>query len=115
MLIRLRPRHESMVLIVFALIVGGFFGLASVDAGEVLRFRLPKPKSVHVKDETTAKSYDKSLKNLGVSSKIHSHDGHYDLSMQCPQWREAEFKTHAEVEKWDKWLVSLGFETKHQH
>jgi hypothetical protein len=115
MITRPRPAQESILLFTFAVVTSGLLGLDFAAADELLRFRLPKAKSVHVKDEATAKSYDKSLKTLGVSSKLHGHDGHFDLSIHCPQWREAEFKTHAEVDKWSKWLTSLGFETKHQH
>ena len=112
---RPRPLRESIMLFTFAAITSGLLGLDSAAAKELLKFRLPKASSVHLKDEATAKSYEKSLKALGVSSKLQGHDGHYDLSIQCPQWREAEFKTHAEVDKWSKWLSALGFETKHQH
>lgn len=115
MLSRISPMRESLLLFTFSVVATGLMGLGSAEAAETLRFRLPKAKSIHVQDEATAKSYDKSLKTLGVASKLHGHDGHFDLSMQCPQWRQAEFGTHAEVEKWRKWLASLGFETTHQH
>ena len=115
MLTRLGSIRETVLLFTFAVVINGVIGLTSVDAAELLKFRLAKAKSVHLKDEATAKSYEKSLKSLGVSSKLHGHDGHFDLSFHCPQWLEAEFKSHAEVDKWGKWLSSLGFETKHQH
>lgn len=106
---------ETVLLLTFAIVTSGFLGLCSADGGEVLRYRLAKPKAVHLKDQATAKSYESSLKSLGVTSKLNGHDGHFDLSIHCPQWLETEFKTHAEVDKWAKWLASLGFETKHQH
>ena len=112
---RPKPVQETVLLFTFAAVISGLIGLTSADGAELLRFRLAKAKAVHVKDEATAKSYEKSLKTLGVASKLHGHNGHYDLSIQCPQWLEAEFDTHAEVDKWNKWLSSLGFETKHQH
>lgn len=115
MLTRPRLIRETVVLLTFAIVTSGVLGLCNADGGEVLRYRLAKPKAVHVKDQATAKSYESSLKSLGVTSKLNGHDGHYDLSIRCPQWLESEFKTHAEVEKWSKWLASLGFETKHQH
>lgn len=82
---------------------------------ELLEFRLPKTKTVHLHDPKMAKSYDKSFKTLGITSKLHDHDGHFDLTFECPKWKQAEFATHAEVEKWQTWLKALGFETKHSH
>ena len=88
---------------------------AEAKSVELLEFRLPKAKTVHLHDEKMAKSYDKSFKTLGVQCKLHNHDGHIDLSFECPKWKQAEFATHADVEKWEKWLKALGFETKHSH
>jgi hypothetical protein len=82
-------------------------------SAELLEFRLPKAKTVHLHDEKMVKSYEKSFKTLGVQCKLHNHDGHFDLTFECAKWKQAEFGTHAEVEKWEKWLKALGFETKH--
>lgn len=112
---RRRSVLKALLFLAFALAVSGLSGVSFAGGREVLQYRLAKPKAVHLKDQATAKSYESSLKSLGVSSKLHGHDGHFDLSIHCPQWQEAEFKTHAEVDKWSKWLASLGFETKHQH
>lgn len=99
--------------------VAGCVGLstrvASAKSVEKLEFRLPQAKTVHLHDEKMAKSYDKSFKQLGVTSRLHNHDGHIDLSFECPKWKHAEFATHAEAEKWETWLKALGFETKHSH
>ena len=89
--------------------------LAEAKSLEVLEFRLPKAKHVHMHDAKMAKSYDKSFKTLGVVSKLAEHDDHFDLTFECPKWKQVEFETHAEVEKWEKWLKALGFETKHAH
>ena len=120
MMTRLRSFRVTTGMATCAALVGGMLasgalGLNTASAEELLQFRLAKAKAVHVKDEKTAKSYEKSLKSLGVSSKLQGHEGHYDLSIACPDWRSAEFKSHAEVDKWSKWLAALGFETKHQH
>ena len=112
---RFHPLRLIVLSVSAIALASGLLGPASASAGEMVKYRLPKAKAVHVKDEATAKSYEKSLKRLGVTSKLQGHDGHFDLSMQCPQWREAEFDSHAEADKWQKWLTSLGFETKHSH
>ncbi len=100
-------------------IAGGTIVATSLDAAaknvELLEFRLAKAKRVHLHDEKMAKSYDKSFKSLGIACELHQHDGHFDLAFECPKWKQAEFATHAEVEKWEKWLKALGFETKHSH
>ena len=101
------------------LIIVGFvalcLGAGIVSAGEVVKFRLPKEKTVHLKDESTAKSYAQSLKKLGCDHRLDGHAGHFDLTMNCPKWRDAEFPDHSAAHKWQDWLKSLGFETKHEH
>ncbi len=104
---------------VFAFTAGGLSlastRLLAAKSLEVLEFRLVKAKTLHLHDEKMAKSYDKSFKTLGVECRLHGHDDHFDLAVECPKWKKAEFATHAEVEKWEKWLKALGFETKHSH
>ena len=53
---------------------------SSAWAGETLRFRHAEPKTVHLKDEKSAKSYEQSLKTLGIPAKLNGHAGHFDLS-----------------------------------
>ena len=88
---------------------------ASAKSVELLEFRLAKAKALHLHDEKMAKSYEKSFKTLGVQCHVHGHDDHFDITVECPKWKRAEFASHAEVEKWEKWLKALGFETKHTH
>jgi hypothetical protein len=104
---------------VCALLAGGV-GIATTrnlaaKSLEILEFRLPKTKTLHLHDEKMAKSYEKSFKTLGVVCRLHGHDDHFDLTVECPKWKKAEFATHADVEKWQTWLKALGFETKHSH
>ena len=101
-------------------LVSGSFALAtahsvSAKSAELLEFRLVKAKTLHLHDEKMARSYDKSFKMLGVDCKLNGHDDHFDLAIECGKWKRAEFASHAEVEKWQKWLQALGFETKHSH
>lgn len=90
-------------------------GVAQAKSVEILEFRLAKKKTVHLNDEKQAKSYNQSFKAIGIPCQMHNHDGHFDLTFECAKWKSAEFPTHAEVEKWQKWLNSLGFETRHSH
>ena len=70
---------------------------------------------VRADDAATAKSYAQSLKKLGCDHRLDGHAGHFDLTMNCPKWRDAEFPDHGAAHKWQDWLKSLGFETKHEH
>jgi hypothetical protein len=95
-----------------------FTGMTHATFGaeqEVLKYRLVKAKTLHLNDETAAKSYAKSLRSLGCETKLANHGGHFDLSIPSMSWREASFADHAAVTKWEKWLKSLGFETQHHH
>ena len=44
--------------------------------------------TIHLDTEKDAKAYHKTLKDLGCQSKVHGHDGHFDLTFSCPKWRE---------------------------
>jgi len=68
-----------------------------------------------LQDEKSAQNYVQSLKTLGCEAKVSGHAGHFDLSYQCSQWREASFDSHAKAHQWEGFLKSLGFETSHQH
>ena len=110
----------SVNMVLVGLVAAAF--LSSVKANTAsaaektsIQYRLAKSKTIHLDDEKTAKSYVQSLKKLGCESKLGSHAGHYDLTYQCPKWRKAEFDGHDAAHKWQKWLKSLGFETKHAH
>jgi hypothetical protein len=90
---------------------------AAADAAnkEVIRFRHPRSATVHLKDEKSARTYEQSLKNLGCDAALSGHAGHFDLSYQCSQWREANFESHDKAHQWETFLKKLGFETQHQH
>jgi hypothetical protein len=97
----------------FVLCLG--FGSTRASAAEVIQFRLVEPRTVHLDDENSARSYDKSLKDLGCESRLDGHSGHFDLTYRCPQWRQLELADHASADKWQEWLRSLGFEVGHSH
>lgn len=97
-------------------IVGMTIGTSSAAlAGEALRYRHTQQQSIHLDDPDMAKSYEQSLKALGVATRLDSHGHHYDLTYQCREWVIADFRSHAEAAQWERWLISLGFETHHEH
>ena len=105
----------KIALVCLLVTMAGFASLASAAGREMVRFRIVEQKTVHLNDQKTAAAYHQSLTKLGVQSKVHSHGNHFDLTFHCPQWREANFKSHDEAHQWEHWLKSLGFETEHHH
>jgi hypothetical protein len=109
-------KRLSLKMVLLGIVVSA---LCSVEAGAAektsVQYRLTKAKTMHLDDEKTAKSYVQTFKKLGCESKLGSHAGHFDLTYKCPKWRKAEFDGHDAAHKWQKWLKSLGFETKHAH
>jgi len=113
-------RRLSLKTVLLAAVVSAFLGSVAADAVSAaekaaVQYRLTKPKTIHLDDEKTARSYDQSLKKLGCESNLGGHGGHFDLTYRCPKWRQAEFDGHDAAHKWQKWLKSLGFETGHKH
>lgn len=81
------------------------------SAGQAIHYRLVKAKTVQLKDKAAADAYAQSLKQLGCEQRLDGHDGHFHLTIRCPEWRQAEFANHDMAHKWQDWLRSLGFET----
>lgn len=89
--------------------------LALADQNEVVAYRLGNRRAMHLDDKKTAQQYEASLKKLGCAVRVDWHAGHFDLVYSCPDWRESAFETHSAAHRWEAWLKSLGFETKHKH
>ena len=113
-----RFSKRRLIALLCGVVVWSLLAVGSLQAAtpqEVLSYRLPKQRTAHLKDERAASSYRTSLEKLGCQVKVHGHAGHYDVSYHCPSWRQAEFDSHDAAHKWQKWLDSLGFETRHSH
>ncbi len=78
-------------------------------------FRLPRGKSAHFDAAAKAKAEFETLKMLGCEVKQGSHAGHYDVSYRCTKWRTIGLEGEKDAHKWEKWLKSKGFETRHEH
>ncbi|REJ65017.1 MAG: hypothetical protein DWQ31_19730 [Planctomycetota bacterium] len=108
-------RMITLGLTVFAAALCQSFVVQDAFAVEVVQYRLVQPRTVHLDDEASARNYDKTLRELGCASQLGGHNGHFDLTYQCPQWRQLELADHASADKWQEWLASLGFEVGHKH
>jgi len=84
-------------------------GLQSVS------FQLPAWKSSHFDELHQANSQSDTFRMLGCEVKQGSHTGHYDVSHRCPQWRTIGLQSHDDAHRWEKWLKTNGFETRHEH
>ncbi len=106
----------SLNTVLLAVVVSVFLGCVAPDAAyaaekAVVQYRLTKQRTMHLDDEKTARSYDRSLKRLGCESKLGGHGGHFDLTYRCPKWRAAEFDGHDAAHQWQNWLKTSGFDT----
>lgn len=98
------------------LCASGFLATNAMAANrEILSFRLPQWKSVHLDDAKAAKVSVETLKQIGCEAEQHQHGGHFDVRYRCIQWRSIALNTHDEAHQWERWLKSFGFETAHQH
>lgn len=93
------------------------FATQSVRAAgqELVDYRLTEWKTKHFQDAEKADSLATSLKKLGCEVKRDSHDGHIDVAYRCPLWRRLSLGSHDEAHRWENWLKSSGFETRHKH
>ena len=78
-------------------------------------FRLVQWKHTHVNNAKVANQRAKTLKSLGCEVQVKPHSGHIDVIYRQAKWRTLSFNTDEEAHKWQNWLKSLGFETRHEH
>ncbi len=82
---------------------------------EVVLYKLPATKSLHVHQAQDAAQEQVLLRALGCKVSTSKHNGHTDLSLNCPEWMQVELPTHKAAHAWQNYLNSLGFETRHEH
>lgn len=80
-----------------------------------VRYRIQRPKTVHLHDPVKAKQIINTLSLLGCDVKTADHNGHIDTTFHCPQWLTLEVATEDHAHSWQKWLRESGFETQHTH
>lgn len=74
-----------------------------------ISFRTIKKTSLHLNSEKEVAETEKVLKQLGCETSRSQHNGHIDLSFECPYWRSLNLKDQAEATKWVEWLTKHKF------
>ena len=82
---------------------------------EVVQYRLADWRTRHVHQPAEVGQLTTLYRTLGCELEQATHDGHTDLRYRCPQWMEIELPTHEVAHKWQQFLNTAGFETKHEH
>lgn len=84
---------------------------------EVIEIRLADWKTAHMDGPMVAqvKDFTTTLQDMGCEVRRDSHGDHVDLAFRCPIWVTLHVPNHDAAEKWQTWLRSHGFETKHAH
>lgn len=82
---------------------------------EAVDYRLMEWQTKHFHDAEKANLHVATLKQLGCEVRQDAHDGHIDIVYRCPAWRRMSVETHAAAHRWEGWLKSAGFETRHEH
>lgn len=76
-------------------------------------FKLPKPRTAHLKDKSHVDALVETFGMLGCQVSANDHDGHFDLSLQCDDWRTISLTSEESAHVWQDWLNQNGFETRH--
>ena len=82
---------------------------------EVVQFRLSDWQTQHVHESLELGQLMALYRGLGCDVQSHSHNGHSDVRVRCPEWMEIELPSHEAAHSWQKFLGEQGFETKHEH
>jgi hypothetical protein len=82
---------------------------------EIVKFKLVAWKTLHAHQPQQLSQYLSLYRALGCEIEELEHDGHTDLKVRCPEWREMELPTHDAAHKWQEFLIKAGFETQHEH
>ena len=80
-----------------------------------VRFRLAKPRKIHLHNQVEAKQIINTLELVGCSVTTSNHGDHLDATFNCPQWLTIELPSEDAAHSWQKWFRDSGFETQHEH
>lgn len=78
-------------------------------------YRLLQNKRAHLHDSEQVGQIVSIFKMLGCVVETSDHNGHLDLSVDCPDWVTMGVESEDAAHQWQAWLDSNGFETKHTH
>jgi len=78
-------------------------------------FRSVQWKTAHYNNPQVAEERFKTLQSLQCDVQKFAHNGHTDVKYRQAKWRVLSFDTDEEAHKWQHWLKTMGFETRHEH
>lgn len=81
---------------------------------EEVTYRLASWITLHPKQEDEAKELSAIFKGLGCELREARHEGHFDISIRCPETMHIDVASHEAAEFWQKWLAKSGFESRHE-
>lgn len=83
--------------------------------GFTVDFRLQQWRTMHFDDGVKAEKHLKTVKDLGGEAIKENHNGHVDVRYRCVAWKQMRVDSDDEAHQWERWLKSVGFETRHTH
>ena len=79
----------------------------------ILAFRMESWKAAHFEDTAKASQHAEVLKQLGCEVKTLQHNGHTDVECRTVLWQSLALDTQEQINQWQAWLTTAGFETLH--
>jgi hypothetical protein len=78
-----------------------------------VRLQLASPLTLHIHNAAEADETGNLLTLLGCKVTRSAHDGHIDLTVECPEWKTIGFASHDAAHKWQDVFNKMGFATEH--
>lgn len=82
---------------------------------EIVVYRAANWSTQHTSTAGEAEQVQALAKALGCEVRKADHGGHTDVSMRCPEWKQARFASYQAAHDLEQWLKQSGFETRHIH
>ena len=79
----------------------------------VVRIQLAAAHTLHIDSAAEADDTENLLNLLGCKVTRAPHDGHVDLTVECPEWKSVGFQNHDAAHQWQEWFSRLGFTAEH--
>lgn len=80
-----------------------------------VRYQMSKQGHLHIHDADEAVHTQQALEMIGCIVSKSEHNGHIDLTFNCPEWKTIGFPVCAIAHEWEAWLKLQGFRTEHKH
>lgn len=88
---------------------------APAPGAVAVHYTMVQSRTMHLNKPEEAQEFTALFTGLGCDVRQAQHNGHRDLTISCPQWRNVIFDGHEEAHAFQKWLDEQGFQTQHNH